>query len=200
MYLPYFRYEQLKETVSLFLDEYVDNTNDLAIPINVFNIAKFLNIVLVPYSILTEYERIRFLEIGNFILEDGFVVFGTVLNESQNFVYYNDSKSEGRIRFTLLHEIAHIILGHKQQSDLAESEANFFAKYLIAPPVLVNRINPEDYVDIMNKFNLSSECARNSFSYYQSWKTSLKRRYYEFESYDAKILKIYEGVLKVETA
>ena len=43
-----------------------------------------------------------------------------------------------RIRFTIMHEIGHIVLDHTEHSDLAESEANFFAKYALAPPPLVH--------------------------------------------------------------
>jgi Zn-dependent peptidase ImmA (M78 family) len=54
-------------------------------------------------------------------------------------------------------------------SDLAEAEANFFAKFLLAPPILVHLISPDDYLDIIEPFDISREFAYNAFSYYQKW-------------------------------
>ena len=56
------------------------------------------------------------------------ILYARSIREKVNPIYYNDKKDAGRIRFTILHEIGHFVLGHLQQSDLAESEANFFAK------------------------------------------------------------------------
>lgn len=127
-------------------------------------------------------------------------MIGEKLGERQNFIYYNDSFFSERIRFTILHEVAHILLGHKQQSDLAESEANFFAKYLLAPPVLIDEINPEDYIDVMDKFNITKTCAINCFNYYHKWKQISKQRINKYTPYEIKILRVFNGVLAYETA
>ena len=37
-----------------------------------------------------------------------------------------------------MHEIAHIILNHLEESDVAEAETNFFVGYAIAPIVLIH--------------------------------------------------------------
>ena len=48
--------------------------------------------------------------------------------QSVFYIFYDDSMYDRRIRFTIMHEIGHIVLDHTEHSDLAESEANFFAK------------------------------------------------------------------------
>lgn len=67
-------------------------------------------------------------------------------------------------------------------------EANFFAKYLIAPPILVNLIQPNDYMDIAKIFCVSKECAMYSFMYYQKWKNHHFNVGGKFADYEIRIL------------
>lgn len=48
-------------------------------------------------------------------------------------VYYNSTNSDGRIRFSLIHELGHYILGHTEESSDNEDEANTFASNFLAP-------------------------------------------------------------------
>ena len=49
-------------------------------------------------------------------------------------------KGYGRINNTIMHEIGHIVLDHSEDSELAEKEVKFFAKYALVPPVLVHKL------------------------------------------------------------
>jgi hypothetical protein len=56
--------------------------------------------------------------------------------------------------------------------DVAEIEANFFAGYILVPPVLVyalDRTNDIDQDQIKNLFNVSNPVAENTYNYYQKW-------------------------------
>lgn len=67
-------------------------------------------------------------------------------------IVYNDSKCENRIRFTLAHEFAHIVLGHlsdirteMERGGLSDSvyyayegAANTFAGNFLAPPIIIS--------------------------------------------------------------
>ena len=86
-----------------------------------------------------------------------------------------------RIRFTIMHEIGHIVLDHTEHSDLAESEANFFAKYALAPPPLVHKYKPEDYCELAEIFQLSQECAMNAMKFYHRWLRYGPRNYLDYE-------------------
>jgi Zn-dependent peptidase ImmA (M78 family) len=90
-----------------------------------------------------------------------------------------------------MHEIGHYLLKHYEMSDLAEAEANFFAKFLLAPPILVHLIRPDDYLDIIEPFDISREFAYNAFSYYQKWLYS-KRRNNKFEQYELSLFLKYK--------
>ena len=68
--------------------------------------------------------------------EDGF----SVLKNEKWTIFYNDEKQYGRFNNTIVHEIGHIVLNHTEDSELAEKEVKFFAKYALVPPVLVHRL------------------------------------------------------------
>ncbi|MDD6069423.1 MAG: ImmA/IrrE family metallo-endopeptidase [Clostridiales bacterium] len=94
-------------------------------------------------------------------------------------IFYNDSKSEAFIRFTLAHELGHIFLGHHQKAGTAilgrsflskeqyeeyEKEANVFARNLLSPAPLAWRVIEEGKStnqnnDIANAFNVTSIAA-----------------------------------------
>ena len=181
--LPDFMYEEIKDKISRLLNKY----NVRNIPVNVFALARKLDIKLVKFSDLTDYE-IQSLAIFG-VTEDtaGFYALVEKNGRKAHYIYYNDKLELGRVRFTILHEIGHIVLDHIEQSDLAEAEANFFAKYLIAPPILVDKIKPIDYTEIKAAFLLSTTCAWNSFDYYQSWKRH-HSKVKNYEEYEKRIL------------
>lgn len=84
-------------------------------------------------------------------------------------IFYNTKLNSRRIRFTLMHEIGHIVLGHKEESSLAKKEADFFAAYSLAPYPLINVKECEDCSDVENTFDVSSQCAQIAFASYQNW-------------------------------
>lgn len=162
MKLPGIRYEQIKwKVVHLF-----EKTGEDSIPVDPFAIAAELGIVVVPYRLLGKTAKAACLKVS----ESGFK-FCFVGHDGleTRYVFYNDQKPCGHVRFTVLHEIGHIVLGHLQESEVAEAEANFFAKYAIAPPMLVRMIEPTDYMDIAEAFGLSRECALYAWNYYRRW-------------------------------
>ena len=58
--------------------------------------------------------------------------------DKQKFIIYIDDigTKKKRQRFSLAHELMHIILGHTEQNENNEAEANFGASYLLAPTSL----------------------------------------------------------------
>ena len=167
-------YERIKSAVADLYRHYSVTT----IPVDVFSLAQKMGIAIRAYSSCPDLFR---LVLRGEAPEDGFKA--TILDGSlgTTVIFYNDTMSRQRIRFTILHEIGHIVLGHKQGSELAEAEANFFAKYAIAPPVLVHCIHPTDYVDIADAFDISLECAYFCMGYYGKW-LRFSCRDYDYEA------------------
>ena len=122
------RYDEIASFVAKLLNELRINS----IPIDPFEIASRLGLGLVSYSSLSP----KIIEKTMMESEDGF----SFQSDYGWIIFYNDRKQISRIRFTIAHEIGHILLNHSQESDLAESEANYFARYLLAPPVLVQLV------------------------------------------------------------
>lgn len=76
------------------------------------------------------------------------------------------------MRWTILHEIGHFSFGHHDNPDdslsaLEEAEANFVAKYSIAPLPLINVAKCISLEDITATFDVSGEASFNIFNYYK---------------------------------
>ncbi len=106
-------------------------------------------------------------------------------------IYYNDIDNPyARQNMTILHEIGHCVLDHTRENpDREEIEAKFFAKYTIAPPVIVDKINPECPEDIIVFFNISLEAAEYTFDYYLNWKR-FHYAYGDYTPYKYKLLNL----------
>lgn len=159
------RYEEIKRLVVCLYKECGIHTY----PISYQEICKKMGIILIPYSELSERKQNAAKELSS----DGFHLLIQDLHSGElvRLIYYNDSNTRERIRWTILHEIGHIVLDHSEESELAESEANFFAKYALAPPPLVHAAGCKDFIDIMVKFDLSVTASLYTMSYYRKWLT-----------------------------
>lgn len=167
------RYDEIKKVIATLYKKY----HIKQYPIDAFSLCKKMGIMLVPYTSLPLKERIRAYAAS----PDGFFAEYEENGTISWVIFYNDAMMPERIRFTILHEIGHIVLEHGGHSDVAEAEANFFAKYAIAPPPIVHLFKPEDPYDIMESFGLSFECAWYVMSYYKKWYQYHKNDKSEYE-------------------
>lgn len=162
------RYESIKKDVVKVLSKYNINT----IPIDPFQLAKRMGISLIKYSEMDDCDTL----VSNQLQKDGFIF---VVYKK---IFYNDKCLPNKIRFTIFHEIGHLVRNHHQFSDLAEAEANWFAAYIMAPPPLVDLFDIDEYTDIVDIFHTTLECATYSMNRYVSWKSqSRKLKDYEIE-------------------
>lgn len=187
------RCEEIKGEVSFMFQECGINT----IPIDCFKIAEKLYYKLVPYSRLSESKKNKALQVS----EDAFSTYmvDDITNMVKPFIFYNDLiNNPQRIRWSIFHEIGHIYLGHHdsiedsngEQNIIYEKEANFFAKYAIAPPPLVGLYECENAYDIADRFDLTRESSLYSMDYYN------KRVAYgpkKVEPYEQEMLDLFRG-------
>lgn len=152
------RYEEIKRIVVEMYRKY----KIFCVPVSAFEIATKMGIKVFPYSSFPEKVQ-KLLRKKS---EDGFSV---QLQNGKWQIYYNDSKNYGRINNTLMHEIGHIVLDHSEDSELAESEVKFFAKYALAPPVLIYKLRLTSPAEIEDNFQISHEAAQYAYNYYQKW-------------------------------
>lgn len=176
--LPDKRLEKIKEIVVKMYEKFDIN----CVPISGFEIATKMGIPVVPYSAYNERTQNLMLKKS----EDGFVVEKM---DGSFFIFYNDEKGYGRINNTIMHEIGHIILEHTEDSELADKEVKFFAKYALAPPVLIDKLALKDVFSIANVFDISHEAAGYALSYYRKW---LQYGDENYTSYELKTLELFK--------
>jgi len=190
-------YEEIKRTVA---DMFVDY-DIKCFPISAFEVATKIGLEIVPYSALSQEKR-------NGALKFSLEGFSIELFSGQWTIFYNDSvKSYGRINQTIMHEVGHYILGHTEESEEAEAEAKFFAKYaLAAPPIIENLKGVKNAQNVSRSCGISMEAARNAVGYYAKWRHHFEKRGYM--DYEIRILNqlevkyceevVYLSVLKNE--
>jgi len=172
--LAAFRYEEIKKSIVDFFEE----QKICCTPINGFEIATKIGAKIIPYSMFPEKELLEK------VSKDGF----SIKKGSQWYLYYNDAQSYERINFTMMHETGHIILDHTEESEVAEAEANFFAKFSLAPPVLIHKFDLRDPYEVADRFEISLEAAFYAFNYYKKW---LKYGEKAYKDYELKICEMF---------
>ena len=127
------------------------------LPIKVLKIAAFCGVKVAKDSAVQ-------------ILEQG-VSGCTLLDENGWQIVYRDSENRGRTRFTIAHELGHILLGHElsdsrghyrtasDRREPAEKQADEFAARLLAPACVLWALELYDPAEIMRVCDISAEAA-----------------------------------------
>lgn len=138
-------------------------------PVSPFNICQYLGIQCrtyaeAPQSLQTTVAMLERKQIEGFCYRRGV----------EAIILYDASKQHSRVRFTIAHEIGHLILRHHlvppdkvfaegakpaSYKDYKEVEADTFAGALIRPAVLIRKFSIFDTDAIANGFDVSKECA-----------------------------------------
>jgi len=192
--IPEWRKEQIFTVASQTATQYVDTY-----PIMVMDITNKMGIKLRPYSQLTPRELSGLKKLLGPKLKDGFWLNGSKNGVRVDNIFYNDAiQPIERQKFTVAHELGHAVLDHSEESDLAEAEANLFASYILAPPELIHLIQPEDYIDIASKFQLSKSCASFAFNRYKRWlKKKENSENKDIPEYELKMVSTYQNCFKI---
>lgn len=174
------RYEEIKKiVVDLFVKYDV-----CCVPVNGFELAAKMGVKVIPYGAISESKRYLLLKKS----QDGFSV---ERDSGEWYIYYNDKKDYGRVNNTIMHEIGHIVLDHSEDSELAEKEVKFFAKYALVPPVLVDKLQLDKPESIAVIFGVSFEAASYAYSYYEKW---LRYGTPGYTDYEEVLLKLFQNV------
>lgn len=179
MYLSRQRYEEIKEIVFFLYRDYGVNT----VPIDFEDLADKMGIRLVPYSSLKKDQKKKFLTLS----KDGF----SNLNKKEKcyYIYYNDDVAWQRVRFTIMHEIGHIVLGHSEYSEKNEAEANFFSRSALAPVCLLMKWEISELEDVVSTFDISYEAAKYICGNLEKRKLSNNK---DFADYELKMINLFE--------
>lgn len=176
--LSHNKYEEIKKIIVNLFSKY----NVTCVPVNGFELATKIGVKIIPYSAIPLAKRYLLLKKAH----NGFCVEKSI---GEWYIYYNDEMDYRRINNTIMHEIGHIVLDHSEDSELAEKEVRFFAKYVLVPPVLVHKFKLDDPHAIADVFEVSLETARYALSYYKKW---LQHGSDDYTDYEVKLLHLFE--------
>lgn len=128
------------------------------LPVDVIKIAKSLGVKVVKNSIA---KRLKSGESG-----------ATVIQNEQWYIVYDDTQIKQRCRFTIAHELGHILLGHTLTSSRytrtfdtskpeEETEADMFSARLLAPACVLWALDLHTPTDIAQLCGISHSAAEN---------------------------------------
>mgnify|MGYP000044438232 CR=1 FL=1 len=98
--------------------------------------------------------------------EHGFIIRNPRTNRVE--ILYNDTKDYSTIKFTLAHELGHIVLGHKEDNDISQKEANCFARNLLCPVPVIDELELKTVNDLVIVFEVGEPMATVSLNYFES--------------------------------
>lgn len=131
-------------------------------PINIFKLIEHYGYEVCEYSDQPTMKQAACMDIS----EDAFRL--------KKCVYYNDTVAPFRRRFSLAHELGHIILKHTEPYTLRmENEANYFASNILAPRIAIHYAQYRNATHIENRFNLSRSASKIAYEDYLQWRYSI---------------------------
>lgn len=157
------------------------NENVTQFPIDLFKVIKKLKWKLLTYEELALQNNCTIDDIIDCLGKDGYSIY---YGNNYTIAYNNTIKSQGRINFTLAHEIGHIVLNHHKDFDVTkiltdnftkaeykilENEANCFARNILVPAPLISDFGLFNmFLKIPTLFNITPKAARARISFLNS--------------------------------
>lgn len=148
-------YIKIKE----FANEFIIKQKICILPVDVVSVVNNCKWILIPYSKATQ-------EIKDFYDEIMYTDWGfTIEYHGQCFIFYDDSIKLSSQRFTIAHEIGHIVLNHFISSNATtrEKEANLFATKLLMPLNILYNCNVKSKKELETLCGVSYTAASNRF-------------------------------------
>ncbi len=146
------------DNINFTILEVYKKFNIHSFPLNCFEILKLCGMKVKKYSEQNPQKKTQCLLYS----DDAFKL--------KNTIYYNDNKPVGRTRFSLAHELGHIILGHSNSNlEIQEKEADVFASHILAPRIAIHYSRCKNQNDVAKIFYMSQEAAQYAFDDYRRW-------------------------------
>ena len=148
------RYEEIRAAVA----DLIEDWGIAAYPFSIWSLLKKMGIRTISYSSL---PRCLAKEMRLY-WPDALTIYPPDFNPAKTIIFYNDKQDREHIRFTLAHELAHLVLTHSgTDEEIYEHEADIFANYFLAPAPLVLRDSELHIKSISYDFQVSHECAKS---------------------------------------
>ncbi|MBO5577772.1 MAG: ImmA/IrrE family metallo-endopeptidase [Bacilli bacterium] len=183
-------YERIKQKIGEVCEENADFLNK--IPIDIFGLARKMGFRLIKASdrLKIGIKKVKeFNEINKTKDVYGYTFFDQ--SKMEYVIYYDDvNAGRNKQRFSVAHEIGHIVLGHidegNENSLESECEANYFAGYFLCPDCLsaneeIYRILSEKTYSISTWFGIADDTAMIKYEHHSNRNSLPNNRYYEYE-------------------
>lgn len=157
--LPKWRYAEIEDAILALFRE----VDARFVPLDPLAIAQAIGCGPIPYRTFGQIAHRVFKKAS----PDALTIW---LGESP-LILFDDRKPANRCQFSMMHEIAHVRLGHRDHSKLAEIEANYFAASALCPLVLLARSGLVDAADVARHFGVSEACAQHRLDSLAKWKS-----------------------------
>lgn len=179
-------------------------------PINLYKVIDSLHILdldirLDTYSSYATFKKTSIEDISKNILKSDFGATAYIPEANLYIIFVNDTnQTEGRMNWTISHEIGHIILEHYKSMeslllqrrgisdtkyDYLEKEADWFTQEFLCNPLVLSKCNVHTASDIKNVCLISDDAANNRFINIKN----ISHRY--FNSWDFKILNHFSNFI-----
>lgn len=164
-----------------------------SLPVPIKSISKSIpNCRLVPYSKVMKMRRLTYSEVVDIMdTEDACTDYHA--EKDKYIIYYNDMDKSRfmtyRYRWSIAHELGHVVLGHHKNSQKTriyrnflsdaeytqmEIEADTFAAYLLVPHILLDMKGIRTSRGIANACKISHSAAEARYEEYIQWKENWK--------------------------
>lgn len=121
-------------------------------PINCFTVLNQYELNTTKYSELSRARKAACLRLS----KDACTIEKTI--------YYEDGNIAERIRFSVMHELGHMLLSTQD-----EDEADTFSSYILAPRIIIHRKGYRTCDDIHRAFGLSYSASNRALADYYNW-------------------------------
>lgn len=185
--IPKSLYSQIEnDVVNLYVEL------ELTVPINPEDIARRLGYIVKRISQIKDRKAQKILRFDSKgIRRDGYSYYDPAISKYVIWINDIDSYLYEHDDFTIMHEIGHIRSGHKEESDLANMIANYYAGYSFVPSPLYTMLGCQNKPDIIKVFGVSAKCADICFQRCINWEN-----YYGFtKSYEIKLREYYTPII-----
>lgn len=132
--------------------------NVKSFPIDCIAILEHYGFKALTYTSLKE-RSLRLYELSRSFSSDAFTC--------GNIIAYNDRTHRSRIRFSLMHELGHFVLGHEGGSMEDEEAADCFASNILAPRSAMYWLDLKDAEDVHARFGISYTASNRAWSDYR---------------------------------
>ena len=141
-------------------------------------ISTFNDIHIHTYLELAQRMSMSIIELLNFVpSEYGYTIYDTC--KKRWLIFFNNTKDNSTVRFTLAHELGHIVLNHTIDDNVSKQEANCFARNVLCPLPIRNIFRLEKADEYCSCFGISEPMAEATIG-----RTSSDRFYITQENYN----------------